>query len=199
MKPMQIVLIVCATALLVSCGYAVYELGWGSERLEISGRSLPELLGSDVLVVILGAIVALGVTFLVVRPFARFIFPPQIKDGVEAVARVLKVWDTGTTINDDPEVGLLLEFTSPEGAPLQVEARTVVSRLQVALVQPGIEAEIRYDPHKPRRLRVLTLHVPEIATRSAAARMEELKELRDKDLISAEEYERKREEILRGV
>lgn len=86
-------------------------------------------------------------------------------------AAVRKVWDTGTTINDDPEVGFLLEFAGTDGTPLQVEAKTVVSRLQVARVQPGITAQVRYDPQKPRRLQILALHLPEPRATSAAARM----------------------------
>jgi len=195
----QIVLVVVALVMLGSVGYAAYTMVWGPERIEIAGKSLPELLGGNVLPAALAAVLSLAVTYLVVRPFARFLFPPQIKDGVEAAAQVLKVWDTGTTFNDDPEVGFLLEFALADGTTAQVEAKTVVSRLQVALVQPGITATVRYDPRKPQRLRILTLHIPEAPARNAAARMEELNELLHKGLISEEEHRQKREEILRAL
>lgn len=199
MKLQQILLIVAGAVLCGSTAFAVYQLFWGPERLEFEGRSVPELLGGDALPIVIVVLVSVGVTWLVTRPFARFIFPRQIKNGVTTEAAVRKVWDTGTTINDDPEVGFLLEFTGVDGTPLQVEAKTVVSRLQVARVQPGITAQVRYDPQKPRRLQILALHLPEPRATSAAARMEELNELRDKGLINDEEYRQKREEILRAL
>jgi hypothetical protein len=199
MKVIRIFLIVTAISIAGCVGYAIDTMCWGPDRFEISGQSLPELLQSDVLVVVIGAFISLAVAWLVMRPFARIYFPARIKNGVTAEARVLKVWDTGTTINDDPEVGLLLEFTSADGVPLQVETKTIVSRLKAALVQPGITAQVKYDPQKPRRLQVLTLHLEDVPPKDAAGRMEELNELRDKGLITDEEYRQKREEILRAL
>ena len=199
MKATRILLIVSAIALFGCIGYAAFTLLWGPDRFEVDGQSLPQLLHSDILPAVIAALICLAVTWLVIRPFARLFFPPQIRNGVTTEARVLKVWDTGTTINDDPEVGLQLEFTSAEGVPLQVETKTIISRLKVALVQAGITAQVRYDPQKPQRLRVLTLHLKDATPKSATARMEELNELRDKGLVSDEEYHRKREEILRAL
>lgn len=199
MRAHRILLIVSAILVFASLAAAAYTMVWGPEPLEVAGKSLRELVKSDALLVAVGVVAALGITWLLVRPFARFLFPPQIKDGVTTEARVLKVWDTGTTVNDDPQVGLLLKFTPAGGAPLQVEAKTLVSRLQAALVQPGISAEVKYDPQKPQRLQVLTLYLQEATPKSAAARMEELNELRDKGLVSDEEYRQKREEILKAL
>ena len=199
MKVQRILLIVSAILVFASLAAAACTMVWGPEPLEVAGKSLRELVKSDALLVAVGVVAALGITWLLVRPFARFLFPPQIRDGVTTEARVLKVWDTGTTVNDDPQVGLLLEFTPAGGTLLQVEAKTLVSRLQAALVQPGISAEVKYDPQKPQRLQVLTLYLQEATPKSAAARMEELNELRDKGLVSDEEYRQKREEILKAL
>jgi hypothetical protein len=123
--------------------------------------------------------------------------PGNIQNGVTAEARVVKVWDTGTTINDDPQVGLLLQVSPPGGAPaFQAEAKTVVPLRDVPFVKPGTAAEVKYDPQKPARLQLLALHVPAAPARDAAGRLGELEALREKGLITVEEYREKREEIL---
>lgn len=114
-------------------------------------------------------------------------------------AKVLKVWDTGVSINDNPQVGLLLEISLVGGIPYQVEAKTVVSRLNASLVQPGITAEVMVDPQKPQRMQILALDIDQQPNEDAVTRMEELNALRDKNLITESEYQRKREEILKHL
>lgn len=185
--------------LLVSCGAAVYFMFLGPERLQLEGKSLQELLDGGELVTIIGVAVSLLIATAVIGSTLRTMYPPDIKNGVIAQAKVLKVWDTGTTINDDPQIGLLLEVTPDNDVPFQAETKTLVSRLTVALVQPGVPVEVKYDPQNPKRLRVEAIHTEAPAPSGAAARMEELNELRDKGLITADEYREKREEILRAL
>jgi hypothetical protein len=58
----------------------------------------------------------------------------------------MKVWDTGTTINQDPLVRMVLEVHPPGGAPFQAETERLVSRLQIPQIQPGMVVEVKYDP-----------------------------------------------------
>ena len=132
-------------------------------------------------------------------PFFRTIFPGEIKNAVTTQAKVIKVWDTGVSINDNPQVGLLLEFAPPGGSPIQVQSKTIVSRLNAALVQPGVTAEIKYDPAKPTRLQVIKIHAESNAAEDTSARLEELEELRQKNLITELEYKQKREEIIKSL
>lgn len=199
MKTTRIVFIVAVVGVLISVGVMGFTIFWGPERIEISGQSLPQLVENGGLLALIAIPLALIISGGAILSFARILFPPEIKNGVTAQARVLKVWDTGVSINDNPQVGLLLEV-SPEGdSPFQVEAKTVVSRLNVALVQPGVMAEVKYDPHKRQRLRVLTIHSQGAASGGVAARLEELDGLRDKGLITEEEYQQKRQEILQAL
>jgi hypothetical protein len=199
MIPLRGVSILLISILLVSCGAAVYFLFWSPERLELEGKSLQELLEGGELGTIAVIAVSLLITAAVMLSTLRTMFPPDIKNGIIAQAKVLKVWDTGTTINDDPQIGLLLEVTPASDVPFQAETKTLVSRLTVALVQPGVPVEVKYDPQNPKRLRVEAIHTEAPAPSGAAARMEELNELRDKGLITADEYREKREEILRAL
>jgi len=76
--------------------------------------------------------------------------------GQAADARVLEIWDTGITVNDDPVVGLEVEVRpSPptEGAPFRaVIPKSRISRLDVPRVQPGETVAVRYDPNDPSRV-----------------------------------------------
>ncbi len=65
--------------------------------------------------------------------------------GEPAQAKILKMWDTGTTLNDDPKVGLLLEVYSSNHAPYQVETKCYVSRLKISQVQPGNIVAVKID------------------------------------------------------
>jgi hypothetical protein len=142
-------------------------------------------------------------------PFYRIMFPMKIKNGVKTTARVLEVNDTGVTINDNPQVGLKLELRTQEGARLEVETKTVVSRLSVSNVQPGILAHVMYDPLKPQRLVVESFEAPEQPVPeegsnderppSTAERLLELGDLRERGLVTEEEYQAKREEILKTL
>jgi len=199
MKIARIALIIGGAGAIVSLGVVAYQVFYGPDRVDLAGKSLRQLLQNGDLGPLVIIPVVLIISGAVMLPFLRTIFPPEIKNGVNAPAQVLKVWDTGVSINDNPQVGLLLQI-SPAGAmPFQAQAKTVVSRLNAALVQPGITAEVRYDPNKPQRLRVLVLHIKDVGSTDAATRMEQLNELRDKRLITETEYREKREEILRAL
>jgi hypothetical protein len=199
MKTVRIALIVAGVGTIVALGVVAYAMFWGPDRLDLAGKSLSQLFEQGDLVPLVVIPVVLIISGIVIVPVLRTLFPSEIKNGVNAPARVLQVWDTGVTINDNPQVGLLLEV-SPAGAmPFQARAKTIVSRLNVALVQPGVAAEVRFDPKKPQRLRILTLHVQGTSAADAATRMEQLNELRDKGLITESEYREKRQEILKSL
>ena len=197
MKSVQKVFLLSGIIAVASLGLVVYLMFWGPDRIDIAGKSLPQLLEEGDIVPIIVVPIALIITGVAMLPFLRIIFPDEIKNGVTAQATVLKVWDTGVSINDNPQVGLRLQV-SPAGAnPFQTETKTIVSRLNVALVQPGITAEVKYDPLDPKRIKVLTVNIQDVASNDAASRLEQLEELRNKDLISGDEYRQKREEILK--
>ncbi len=162
--------------------------------------------GKIALVIVPVVLVIVGLSLL---PFLRMIFPPAIKNGVKAKATVLKVWDTGVSVNNNPRVGLLLEI-QPEGKePFQAEARKIVSRLQVALVQPGVKADVIYDPLNLKRVQVQSFVMEPVATEkkepvitrkdNLEARLSDLKNLRQKDLITEDEYQRTKAEILKEL
>jgi hypothetical protein len=72
--------------------------------------------------------------------------------GTPAEAEILRIWDTGITVNDDPVIGMEVEVRPAEGEPFRaVIPRTWISRLDVPSFQPGEVVAVRYDPNDPTR------------------------------------------------
>jgi hypothetical protein len=123
--------------------------------------------------------------------------PAEIRNGVEADARVIRLWDTGVTVNDDPQVGLLLEIAPPGGGPkFQAESKAFVPRLEATGVHAGTAARVKYDPKKPQRVIVISVEAVNSSPEGTAAHLEEIAALRDRGLIDEAEYDRRRKAIL---
>jgi hypothetical protein len=69
--------------------------------------------------------------------------------GEAAQAKILRMWDTGTTLNGNPQIGLLLEIHALNRTPYQVETTCFVSRLRIPQVQPGATVNVKIDPQNP--------------------------------------------------
>jgi len=68
------------------------------------------------------------------------------KTGQPAKAVILRISDTGMTVNDDPVVWLELDV-HPDAAPVfQARTKCLISRLDVPQFQPGCTIQVRYDP-----------------------------------------------------
>ena len=74
------------------------------------------------------------------------------KVGEQAQALVLRIWDTGISVNDDPVVGFLLEVY-PAGRPAyQARTKLRINRLDVPRIQPGAVVAVRIDPKDSQRV-----------------------------------------------
>jgi hypothetical protein len=74
------------------------------------------------------------------------------KTGIPAEAKILELWDTGMTLNNDPVVWLVLEVHPKEGAPYRAKTKSPISRLDVPQFQPGAIVPVRYDPKDHQRV-----------------------------------------------
>jgi len=72
--------------------------------------------------------------------------------GLPAKGTVLKIWETGVRVNDNPVVGFLLEIHAEEMAPYQAETKALISILWIPQIQPGAVLPVRYDPKDPSRI-----------------------------------------------
>jgi hypothetical protein len=79
--------------------------------------------------------------------------------GLAATAQVLSVWDTGTTINENPVIGLVVQVRPENREPYEATIKkSVVSRLDLAKFQPGMIIPVRVDPKDPSRVAVDLYH-----------------------------------------
>ena len=72
--------------------------------------------------------------------------------GVPAEGKVLKIWETGVRVNDNPVVGFLLEVHADGLAPYEAETKALISILSIPQIQPGAILPVKYDPKDPSRI-----------------------------------------------
>jgi hypothetical protein len=84
--------------------------------------------------------------------FYRLFFKPMIntarlqKTGLPGSARILEVKDTGVTINNNPQVKLMLEVKNNFGQKYNTQCRVLVSRINPNAFMPGMEVPVKIDP-----------------------------------------------------
>lgn len=135
---------------------------------------------------------------------------------------VLGVEDTGVTINENPHVKITVRAEPPGEAPFTVVKQATVSRVRIP--RAGDRVVVFYDPANRLESNGITFdHVPGFTHPAAAdapprptpafvpppasaepdedplEKLEKLGELRDRGLISAEEFEAKKKELLKEV
>jgi hypothetical protein len=99
-------------------------------------------------------IVVLIFVFLVLRKVFGGIAQNNtlLTSGEPAQATVLQLWDTGVSLNDNPQVGLLLEVRPQNRPAYQVQTKSFISRLKVSQVQTGAVAAVKVDPTDPAKV-----------------------------------------------
>jgi hypothetical protein len=105
--------------------------------------------------VVLPLIVGIGITVIVlvwVRKFMRTMTGANLKNGTPAQATILRIWDTGTTINDNPVVGFVLEVRPQNLPAYQAESKSMIPRLSIPQFQPGAIIPVRIDPQNQARV-----------------------------------------------
>jgi hypothetical protein len=199
LKSLRSVISISIAITIISFGIAIFFLFQGPEGINVAGKSLQDLVeNGDLIPIIVIPLVFIFVTFFVIR-LMRSVFPPRIKNGVTASARVLEVRDSGVSVNDNPQVELLLEVTPKDRAPFQARARKLVPRLNAGLVQPGISAQVIFDPLNPDKVRIVDLDLASAPGNSAESRLRELDRLYEARLITGDEYRAKRDEIIKDL
>lgn len=95
-----------------------------------------------------------GMMFL----FYKLFFGPMInanrlmKTGLSGKATIREVDDTGVTINNNPQVKLVLDVKNQFGQLYSTTIRTLVSRIQPNLYQPGMVVPVKIDPNNEKNV-----------------------------------------------
>ena len=74
--------------------------------------------------------------------------------GTSAPATIVRVWETGTRLNDQPQIGVVLQVQPADKPAFQAETKMFISYLQAAQLQPGMLVNVRYDPQNPGKVAV---------------------------------------------
>lgn len=69
-----------------------------------------------------------------------------LSTGRSAEATIVDLQDTGTTINQNPLVRLVLDVKPPDRPAFRAETEQIIPRLQIPQVQPGTVVAVKYDP-----------------------------------------------------
>ncbi len=73
--------------------------------------------------------------------------------GVVAEAVIVRIWDTGITVNDDPVIGMEVEIHPEGGEPWRATIpKSLISRLDIPQFQPAQTVQIRFDPQDRSRV-----------------------------------------------
>lgn len=75
--------------------------------------------------------------------------------GVPGQARILNVQQTGTYINRNPVVDILVEVHPQTGQPYQTNVRRLVSMFQISQFQQGAVVPVRIDQTDPTKVVIL--------------------------------------------
>jgi hypothetical protein len=72
-----------------------------------------------------------------------------LSQGETANALVLKIWQTGLTVNDNPQVGILLQVEPQGRQPYQAQIDPIVPIIQLPRIQPGLRVPVKIDRMQP--------------------------------------------------
>ncbi len=74
--------------------------------------------------------------------------------GESAPATIVKIWETGTSLNDQPQVGIQLQVQPANHPAFQAQTSMFISFLQASQLQPGMLVNVRYDPQDPSKVAI---------------------------------------------
>ena len=69
-----------------------------------------------------------------------------LQTGIPAQAVIRQVWQTGTFINENPQVGMQLEVRPPGGQPYVTQVNAVVPMINIPQFQPGTVVPVKISP-----------------------------------------------------
>lgn len=152
--------------------------------------------GSLGIYIALGMLVIFGGMFYL---FYRLFFKPMInanrlqKTGLPGKATILEVKDTGVTVNNNPQVKLVLEVKNSYGQKYTAQCRVLVSRINPNMFMPGMEVAVLIDPKNEQNVvidyssgkQASVAAAPSISQPNAATLQAELEQLqKDNDAIT---------------
>jgi hypothetical protein len=113
--------------------------------------------GSILLTCVIGGLITV-VTLVSMGAVMFFVFkairpdPTIMKSGTSAQATIQNVWQTGTYINNSPQVGMQIEVRPPNGVPYQTQITAVIPLINIPQFQPGAVVPVKIHPTDPSKV-----------------------------------------------
>ncbi len=112
----------------------------------------------------------LGITFIVFPPLftVALLFKIRrgnireealLREGIPVEVVILSMTETGTTVNNAPEIDMELSLNLPDGSIRKFRHRCFVSTLDLVRLSPGDRLHATVDPENPDRMVVITSKV----------------------------------------
>ena len=147
-------LITTAPLVIVGLGFIIFGLMTTPEALTDDGYSLKTFYyfmgGAFIVFPVLGA---LGVYYYYKRINDREMF--LINEGIRGEAEILSREQTGTYINEQPQVKFKLLITTPDSAPYEVEHKEIVNLLDMGSIPEGKNVPVVVHPDNPEDILLL--------------------------------------------
>jgi hypothetical protein len=115
------------------------------------------IMGGTTIIIVISLIITVVVLFFAFRIFAGVMRGAKqtrelLATGVPAQARILQIGETGTYVNNNPAVDILMEVHPQGRPPYPVQTRMVVSLIRLPSIQPGSIVPVKYDPNDPTKV-----------------------------------------------
>ena len=113
--------------------------------------------GSILLTCVIGGLITL-VTLGSIGAVMFFVFkalrpdPTIMKSGTPAQATIQNVWQTGTYVNNNPQIGMQLEVRPPNGVPYQAQVNAIIPLVNIPQFQPGAVVPVKIHPTDPSKV-----------------------------------------------
>ena len=72
--------------------------------------------------------------------------------GIPGKAKILEVHETNITVNNNPQLKLVMELKNNTGEVYTTGCKTIVSRLRPVHIQPGKEVNVKIDPKNEKNV-----------------------------------------------
>ncbi len=113
--------------------------------------------GSILLTCVIGGLITV-VTLVSMGAVMFFVFkairpdPTIMKSGISAQATIQNVWQTGTYVNNSPQVGMQLEVRPPSGVPYVAQVNAIIPLINIPQFQPGAVVPVKIHPTDPSKV-----------------------------------------------
>lgn len=84
--------------------------------------------------------------------YANYDNADLLKNGNEATATILKVWQTGLKVNINEQIGLRLQVQAPDGDTYEAEIKAVVPKVMLDQYREGGTVQVNVDPYDRTRV-----------------------------------------------